>query len=109
LALAPRKKGFEFRAITHPNSLFVGSEVKFEVLFNGKPVPKQAISVYSDGARYSDKKIFAEVTTDSAGQFSIKPDKPGAYLAMARYRPAPAADGDKGVSHTYSLVFEATE
>jgi uncharacterized GH25 family protein len=108
-AVAPRNSGLEFRAVTHPNSTFVGSAAKFEVLFDGKPLPKQAISVYSSDARYSDKKIFAEITTDSAGKFSIKPDKPGAYVAMTRFRPAPAADGQSGVSYTYSLVFEATE
>lgn len=107
-AVAPRNAGLEFRALTHPNSVFVGSAANFEVLFDGKPLANHAISVYSDDARYADKKVFAEVTTDAAGKFSIKPDKPGAYVAMTRYRPAPAAEGTTGVSYTYSLVLEAT-
>ncbi|MET0498860.1 MAG: DUF4198 domain-containing protein [Steroidobacteraceae bacterium] len=108
-AVAPRNAGLEFRALTHPNSVFVGSEAKFEVLFDGKPLANQVVSVYDDKARYSDKKIVAEVTTDGAGRFVIKPEKAGAYVAMTRYRPAPVADGQTGVSYTYSLVVEATD
>ena len=108
-AVAARNTGLEFRAISHPNSLFVNSEAKFQVLVDGKPLAKQGISVYTGNARYSDKKTFAELTTDASGQFSIKPDKAGVYLAMTRYRPTPAKDSQAGTSYTYSVVFEATE
>jgi uncharacterized GH25 family protein len=105
-ALAAKNEGLEFRALTHPSSAFVKSEMKFEVLFAGKPLAKQLISVYANDARYADKKIFAEVTTDAAGRFAIAPDKPGVFIAMTRYRPAPAAASNEGVSYTYSVVFE---
>jgi hypothetical protein len=108
-ALAPSNSGFEFRAISHPSSLFVASEAKFVVLLDGKPLAKHPVSIYSGQQRYSDKKVFAEVTTDASGQFSVKPDKPGPYLALSRYRPTPKADSAQGVSYTYSLVFEATD
>jgi uncharacterized GH25 family protein len=108
-ALAPSNSGFEFRAISHPSSLFIGSEAKFVVLLDGKPLAKHPVSIYSGQQRYSDKKVFAEVTTDASGQFSVKPDKPGPYLALSRYRPTPKADSAQGVSYTYSLVFEATD
>ncbi|MBM0105713.1 DUF4198 domain-containing protein [Steroidobacter sp. S1-65] len=108
-ALAPRNAGLEYRALSHPNSLFVGSQMKFEVLFEGQPLAGHAVSVYSGGQRYSDKKAFAEVVTDEAGRFSFTPDKPGVYLAMSRHRPAPAPESPQGVSYTYSVVLEATE
>lgn len=107
--LAPRGNGLEYRALSHPNSIFVGKAMSFEVLFDGKPLAGHAVSVYTGQARYSDKKAFAEVTTDKAGRFSFKPDKPGVYLAMSRHRPTPAADSLQGVSYTYSVVLEATE
>jgi hypothetical protein len=47
------------------------------------------------------------VVADAAGKFSIKVDKPGAYLAMTRHRIAPSG-GQAGRSLTYSLTFEAT-
>jgi uncharacterized GH25 family protein len=81
--------------------------VKFAVLFDGKPLAGQAISVYRDQARYADKKVMAEVKTDAAGRFSFTPETHGVYLAMTRYRPTPAADSSNGVSYTYSVVFEA--
>lgn len=108
-ALAPRNAGLEYRPLSHPNSVFVGQEAKFEVLFDGKPLAGHAVSVYAGQARYSDKKAVAEVTTDKAGRFSFKPEKPGVYLAMSRHRPTPAKDSLQGVSYTYSVVLEATE
>lgn len=108
-ALRAANSGLEFRPITHPSSLFVASEVKFAVLFDGKPLSDQSVSVYRDGARYADKKTLAEVKTDAAGVFAITPDRPGVYVAITRYRPAPTADSTRGVSYTYSVVFEATD
>ncbi|MDY6948648.1 MAG: DUF4198 domain-containing protein [Pseudomonadota bacterium] len=108
-ALAPRGAGLEYHALSHPNSVFVGQELKFEVLFDGKPLAKHAVSVYAGQARYSDKTAVAAVTTDEAGRFSFKPQRPGVYLAMSRHRPAPARDSQQGVSYTYSVVIEATE
>ena len=108
-ALAPRNKGLEFRPVTHPNSLFAGCEAKFEVLFDGRPLANHAISIHSDDERYSDKKLYAETKTDAAGRFAVKLDRPGVYLAMTRHRLLPAADGQPGTSHTYSITFEATE
>jgi uncharacterized GH25 family protein len=108
-ALAPRNKGLEFRPVAHPNSLFVGSEAKFEVLFDGRPLAGQPIAVHFDDERYSGKKIYAETKTDAAGHFSVKLERPGIYLAMTRQRLLPAAEGQPGTSHTYSVTFEATE
>jgi uncharacterized GH25 family protein len=107
--LAPRNKGLEFRPLTHPNSVFAGSEARFEVLFDGRPLANHAISIHSDDERYSDKKLYAETKTDASGRFSVKPDRPGVYLAMTRHRLLPATDGQPGTSHTYSVTFEATE
>lgn len=108
-ALVPRNAGLEYRALSHPNSIFVGREMKFEVLFDGKPLAGHAVSVYSGQARYSDTKAVAEVKTDKEGRFAFKPDKPGVYIAMSRYRPAPEKEVLQGVSYTYSVVLEATE
>jgi uncharacterized GH25 family protein len=108
-ALAPAKKGLEFRPLMHPNKLFAGSEVRFEVLFEGKPLAKQPVGVHFGDERYSDKKIYAEAVTDASGIFSVKLDKPGVYLAMSRYRVEPEASGGAAASYTYSITFEATD
>lgn len=108
-ALAPRKKGLEFRAVTHPSSVFVGEPANLELLFDGAPLAGHRISVYRGGGRYAEKKIVAEVTTDAQGRFAIAPEQPGQYVAMTRYRPQPNAQSTQGVSYTYSLVFEAVK
>lgn len=108
-ALAPRNTGLEYRALSHPNSVFVGSEVKFEVLLDGKPLAGHAVSVFGGKSVSADQKPFAEVKTDKDGRFSFKPVSPGAYVAMSRYRPTPVKDAKDGVSYTYSVVVEATE
>lgn len=108
-ALATRNTGLEYRPLSHPNSAFVGQQMKFEVLYDGKPLAGHSVSVYKGQARYSDKNAFAEVITDKAGHFGFKPDQPGVYLAMSRHRPTPAKDSQQGVSYTYSVVIEATE
>ena len=108
-ALAARNTGLEYRALSHPNSAFVGSDVTFEVLFDGKPLAGHAVSVFGGKALSADQKPFAEVTTDKEGRFSFKPSEPGVYLAMSRYRPTPAKESQQGVSYTYSVVVEATE
>ena len=108
-ALAPRKKGLEFRVVTHPNSVFVGESAKFELLLDGAPLPGRKISIYRGGMRHAQRKMFAEVTTDAQGRFAIEPDAPGPYVAVTRYRPQPNAGSTQGVSYTYSLVFEAAQ
>jgi len=108
-ALAPRNSGLEFRPVTHPNSIFVGSAAEFEVLFDGRPLAGQTIDVHFGNERYSDKKMYAQVTTDQSGRFSVKPSQPGVYLAMTRYRLEPKSAGQPATSHTYSITFEATD
>jgi uncharacterized GH25 family protein len=108
-ALAPRNKGLEFRPITHPNSVFAGSKATFEVLYDGRPLANQVISVHFGDERYSDKKLYAETKTNAEGRFDVKPDRAGLYLAMTRHRVLPAAEGEAAMSHTYSVTFEATE
>jgi len=106
-ALAAVGKGLEFHALTHPNSISVGQDANFEVLIDGKPLAGQKIQVYSAGAD-TDGAPPIQLQSDDRGRFSIKVDKPGAFLAMTRYRIAPA-DGKPGRSLTYTLTFEAVQ
>lgn len=108
-ALAARNSGLEFRAITHPNAVFVASGAKFQVLFDGKPVANHVVTLHAGDSRYSQQQAPVELKTNAAGELSIKPDRSGILVAMTRFRPQPSADGKDGVSYTYSLVFEATD
>ena len=106
-AVAPRKQGLEFIPQTHPSSIFVDEPAAFVLHFDGAPVARHVVSVFRGGMRYEERKVVADVTTDANGRFTIHVDRPGAYVAMTRYRPQPSANSTRGVSYTYSVVFEA--
>lgn len=106
-ALAPVGKGLEFTAVTHPSDITTGQPAEFVVLFDGKPVADQEVTVHLGDARYVEKAAPVTVRSDAQGRFQIKPERSGVYQAQARYRVAPAAAGQPGQSHTYSLTFEA--
>ena len=107
-ALAPIGKGLEFHAITHPSKITTGQDAVFEVLFYGKPLAGQAITVQGADDRYADTKSAPRtVTSDARGRFVLKVDRSGVYQAQTRYRVAPAAAGQPGQSFTYALTFES--
>ncbi|KSB90104.1 nickel transporter [Caulobacter vibrioides] len=107
-ALAPVGKGLEFQAVTHPSDITTGQPAKFVVLYDGKPVAGQEVTLTLGGDRYADAKAApVTVKSDAQGRFEIKPERSGAYQMQARYRVAPAAEGQPGQSHTYSLTFES--
>lgn len=106
-ALAPRKQGIEFHPLNHPNSISAGQEARFELLLDGKPLAAQKILVHRAGEEMEGGKA-QEVVTDAAGRFTIKPDRPGVFLALARYRVGPR-EGQPGRSLTYALTFDVGE
>ncbi len=104
-ALAPIGKGLEFRAITHPSKIITVQDAVFEVLFDGKPVANQPITLQGADDRYAETKAAAKtVTSDAKGRFAVKVDKSGVYQIQTRYR---VASGQTGQSFTYALTFES--
>jgi len=107
-ALAPIGKGLEFRAVTHPSKIVTGQEAVFEVMFDGKPLAGQPITLQGADDRYADSRSApTTVTSDAKGRFTVKVDKSGVYQIQSRYRVAPAAAGQPGQSFTYALTFES--
>lgn len=107
-AVAAIGKGLEFVAVTHPSSIFTGQDAVFEVLFDGKPVASQDITLHAGGDRYADVKTPPKaLKSDARGRFAVKVERSGVYQIQARYRVAPTAGGQAGQSHTYALTFES--
>jgi uncharacterized GH25 family protein len=78
------------------------------VLFDGKPVKGQVVTLHGADDRYADTKAAPiTVTSDDQGRFTIKPTRSGAYQIQARYRVAPTAADPIGRSYTYALTFES--
>lgn len=107
-ALAPIGKGLEFVAVTHPSSIFTGQDARFVVLFDGKPVKGQAVTLNAGDDRYADAKTPpVALTSDDQGRFTVKVARSGVYQIQARYRVAPTATDPVGHSYTYALTFES--
>lgn len=107
-ALVAGGKGLEFHAVTHPSKIVTGQDAVFEVLFDGKPLANQPITLTGADDRYADAKAAARtVTSDAKGRFAVKVDKSGIYQIQTRHRVAPAAAGQPGQSFTYALTFES--
>lgn len=107
-ALAPIGKGLEFVAVTHPSSIFTGQDAKFVVLFDGKPVKGQAVTLHAGDDRYADTKTPpVTLTSDDQGRFTVKVARSGVYQIQARHRVAPTATDATGHSYTYALTFES--
>ncbi len=107
-ALAPIGKGLEFVAVTHPSEITTGQDARFVVLFDGKPVKGQAITLHRADDHYAEAKAAPiTVTSDDQGRFTIKAARSGVYQIQARYRVAPTATDPVGHSYTYALTFES--
>jgi Domain of unknown function (DUF4198) len=102
-------QGFEVKPLTHPNEIYLDRGFSFEVLVDGVLVKGQSFSVYRGGNVYDDKKILAQVKTDSRGRIVLPFERPGVYIMKSSY---PAATNVPGIetpashSYVYSLTFE---
>ncbi|MBO9707836.1 MAG: DUF4198 domain-containing protein [Caulobacter sp.] len=107
-ALAPNNKGLEFVAVTHPSEITTGQDARFVVLFDGKPVNGQAVTLHAADDRYAETKAApVNLVSDDQGRFTVRVDRSGVYQIQARYRVAPTAADPIGRSYTYALTFES--
>ena len=107
-ALEPIGKGLEFVAVTHPSSIFTGQDARFVVLFDGKPVKGQAVTLHAGDDRYAETKTPpVQLVSDDQGRFTVKVERSGVYQIQARHRVAPTPQDAVGHSYTYALTFES--
>ncbi|MBB4837525.1 putative GH25 family protein [Sphingomonas kyeonggiensis] len=107
-ALKPIGTALEVQAITHPSEISAGSDAKFRLFFDGKPLANTEVTLFRAAGNYDGKKIVATVTSDSQGNFALKPSDAGIYLMLVRHRTeAPAGSATPYRSYTYTLAFDA--
>jgi uncharacterized GH25 family protein len=107
-ALKPTGKALEIHAITHPNAITAGTDAAFVLLFEGKPLAATDVTLFRSAGYYDGRKIAAQLKTDAAGRFSVKPEDAGTYLILVRHRAAaPVGAETPWRSYTYTLVFDA--
>lgn len=107
-ALAARNDGLEFVLLDHPNSLFVGDQVRMRVTFKGKPLAGQPIA-FQRAADFGAVSAPSESVTDDEGNVTFELEKPGLYHLMTRHRFALPGTEARAESHTYALTLEVTE
>lgn len=106
-SLTPRDEGLEFLFSSHPNDLYATSQVRFKVLFDGKPLAQQPVSVYRVVKGADDENATFSLTSDAKGEIAFEPKKEGVYLLLSRFRKAAPADaGVPEYSHSYTVVVD---
>jgi len=107
-ALKPIGTALEIQPITHPAEIAAGNDVKFRLLFDGKPLGRTEITLFRAAGNYDGKKIAATTQSDAQGNFTLKPGDAGIYLILVRHRTeAPAGAETPYRSYTYTLAFDA--
>ncbi|MBU2115342.1 MAG: DUF4198 domain-containing protein [Gammaproteobacteria bacterium] len=109
-ALQPGGEALELEFLSHPNDLYSDSTLRARVLFNGKPLPQQAVNVYFVETGANDEKVTHQLISDATGIISFQPATAGTYLLLSRYRTAaPQTAKVPTYSYSYSVVLEVTE
>ncbi|WP_342250895.1 DUF4198 domain-containing protein [Sphingomonas sp. OTU376] len=107
-ALKPIGTALEVQAITHPSEISSGSDAKFRLFFDGKPLANTEVTLFRAAGNYDGRKIVATTTSDPQGNFTLKPSDAGIYLMLVRHRTeAPAGSATPYRSYTYTLAFDA--
>lgn len=93
--------------VTHPSDAYLDGPFEFTVLFDGKPLSGQTVSVDRGGSRYETVKYHKEISTGEQGGATLRFDKPGVYILMTRHRADAPAGADTDIrSYTTTLTFE---
>lgn len=104
-AIKPLGKGLELSSdSSHPNDLFVGEVVNFQLYLNGKPLAEKAeITLTKEGTRYRNQRDSKIIHTAAhSGKFQLEFDQPGLYLLEAN-ADIPGLESSVVDIHGYSL------
>jgi uncharacterized GH25 family protein len=83
-ALSPTGKGLELTGETHPNDLFVGEALSFQLTYLGKPLHKATkVKVVQGATRHRNQRDEQIIETDAQGTFSLTLSQAGFYLLSA--------------------------
>jgi uncharacterized GH25 family protein len=69
--LKPVGQGLELVALSHPNELFTKEKSTFKVLFDGKPLANNVVTIAAGGVRYRSVLNEITATTNAQGEFNV--------------------------------------
>ena len=64
-------QGLELEALSHPNELFAKEKSTFKVLFDGKPLANNVVTIVAGGVRYRGVLNEITATTNAQGEFNV--------------------------------------
>ena len=106
-ALAARGKALEIHPLGDPSSYAPGAAATFEILYEGKPLAGEPVTMFREAGFYDGRKQVAVVNSDKAGKVTLTPSDAGRYLMLVRHRAATPGAVDAYSSFTVTLAFEA--
>lgn len=107
-ALKPVGTALEIEPITHPAEIASGTDARFRLLFDGKPLAGSRITLFRAAGNYDGQKVVKQVDSGADGSFALQPKDAGLYLILVRHRTtAPAGSETPYRSYTYTLAFDA--
>ncbi|WP_164236219.1 DUF4198 domain-containing protein, partial [Stenotrophomonas maltophilia] len=69
-----------------PAEIAAGSDAKFRLLFDGKPLADAEVTLFRAAGNYDGRKIAAQARSDAQGNFTLRPGDAGIYLILVRHR-----------------------
>ncbi|GAB3019549.1 DUF4198 domain-containing protein [Bowmanella dokdonensis] len=93
-ALVPQNQGLELGEGTHPNDLFTGEPVTWQLILDGKPVGADLdVTLIRGDSRYRNIRDVIRLKTDQEGRVSLSFDEPGLYLLESSLDSKSQAEG----------------
>ncbi|AXE64068.1 hypothetical protein HPO_05507 [Hyphomonas polymorpha PS728] len=100
--------GLELKPVTHPNDVFAGEEVTFQLLMDGKPAAGIEVDIIRGSDRYRNSEDGLKLTTDATGTIKFTPEEAGAYWLSTDSEGKGMLNGKEiQVRSSYVFTFEA--
>lgn len=98
--LKPVGQGLELVALSHPNELFAKEKSTFKVLFDGKPLANNVVTIVAGGVRYRGVLNEITATTNAQGEFNVTWPFAAMYWLKLSYPAAPTMKAEGAPADT---------
>lgn len=103
----PTGKGLELGSGTHPNDLFTGETIRWQLLQDGKPVAEGTeVTLMRGATRYRNERGDIQLKTDAKGFIEVSLEHAGMYLLEAGVNRASGTQGIDNERASLFLTFE---
>lgn len=104
----PVGKGLEIAPVNHPNDLYAGDALKFQVLNDGQPVAGALLTVVRANDAYADEHFSWSGISQAGAPEAVTLARPGVYVLQAQYPQRTEGGPPLARSATTTLTFEVT-